>query len=126
MSTSSKATALGRDPVTTDDPSLKTWMCIFIVTYKDGTPFEVTSIMEEDIVQLCMTLGHIHPLGVLQYSAAESVVLFCMAEEMLWASCGAIKAMELCDESIAVKTVAPMEPHIRAYITVGGGYPSKP
>ena len=49
-----------------------------------------------------------------------------MAEEMQWASHGAIKAMELCNESIAVRTVAPLEPHIRVYITVGGGDPSKP
>ena len=33
--------------------------------------------------------------------------------------------MELHDESIAVRTVASLEPHIRAYITVGGGDPSK-
>ena len=45
MSTSSTATASGRDPVPTDDSALKTQMCIFIVTHKDGTPFEVTSIM---------------------------------------------------------------------------------
>ena len=98
-------------------------MCVFIDTRKDGTPFEVTSIMEEDIVQFCIMLGHIHFLGVLQYSATESVVLFHTAEEMQWASCGAIKATKLCNEAIAIKIVAPTEPHIRAYITIGGGYP---
>ena len=95
MSTLSTATASGQDPVPTNNPILKTQMCIFIVTYKDGTPFEVTSIMEEDIIQLCMTLGHVHPLGVLQYSTTELVILFHMADEMQWASCGAIKATEL-------------------------------
>ena len=65
MSTSSTATALDRDPVPTNNPALKTQMCIFIVTCKDGTPFEVASIMEEDIVQFCVMLGHIHPLCVL-------------------------------------------------------------
>ena len=44
MSTSSTATALSRDSVPTDDPALKTQMCIFVVTHKDGTPFEVSSI----------------------------------------------------------------------------------
>ena len=67
MSTSLSTTALGRDPVPTDDPTLKTRMYVFIIMQKDGTPFDVTSVMEEDIVQLCMTLGHTHPLGVLQY-----------------------------------------------------------
>ena len=56
----------------------------------------------------------------------QSVALFCMAEEMQWASHDAIKVTELCNESIAVKTITPMEPHIRVYITVGRGYPSKP
>ena len=65
MSTSSSATALGRDPVPTNDPTLKARMCVFIIMQKDGTPFDVTSITEEDIMQICMTLGHIHPLGVL-------------------------------------------------------------
>ena len=89
--------------------------------HKDGTPFEVTSIMEEDIVQFCMMLGHIHPLGMLQSSTIESVVLFHMAEEMQRASHGTIKATELGDKLIAIRIVAPTEPHIRAYITVGGG-----
>ena len=89
---------------------------------KDGTPFEVTSIMEEDIVQFCVMLGHIHPMGVLWYSAAELVVLFCMVEEMQWA-CGAIKVTELHNEPIAIKIVAPTEPYIRACITMGEGTP---
>ena len=125
MSTSSSATALSRDPVPTDNPSLKARMCVFIIMQKDGAPFSVTSITEEDIMQVCVTLGHIHPLGVLWFLATESVALFCTVKEMQRASCGAIKAMELCNELIAIKIVAPSEPHIRAYITVGGGYPSK-
>ena len=44
---------------------------------------------------------------------------------MQWASHGAIKVTELCDKLIAVKIVAPSEPHIRAYITIGG-LPPKP
>ena len=36
---------------------------------------------------------------------------------------GAIKVTKLHNELIAVIIVAPTEPHIRAYITVGGGYP---
>ena len=70
-------------------------------------------------MQLCATLGHTHPLGVLWFLATESVALFHMTEEMQQASHGAIKVMELCNELIAIRTVAPSEPHIRAYITVG-------
>ena len=46
-----------------------------------------------------------------------------MVEEMLKASSGAIKATELCNEPIAIKIVAPTEPHVKAYITVGEGTP---
>ena len=38
--------------------------------------------MEKDILVICVTLGHPHPLGVLQYLAMESVALFLMTEEM--------------------------------------------
>ena len=55
---------------------------MFILMQKDGTPFDATSVMEEDILEICVALGHTHPLGVLQYSATESVALFCMMEEM--------------------------------------------
>ena len=65
MSTLSSATALGRDPVPTDDPILKARMCVFIIMQKDGTPFDVTSVMEKDIMQLYVTLGHTHPLCAL-------------------------------------------------------------
>ena len=100
-------------------------MCVYL-NAKDGTLFGVTSVTEEDIMQICMTLGHTHPLGVLPFLAMELVALFCTPEEMQQASHGVIKVMELCNESIAIRTVAPLEPHIRKYITVGGGDCSKP
>ena len=77
------------------------------------------SITEEDIIKLCMMLGHTHPLGVLHYFPTDLVVLFHTVEEMLWASHGAIKAMELHNEPIAVKILAPTEPHVKAFISVG-------
>ena len=110
------------------NPHLKTRICIFIVTRKDVTLLNVTSISEEDIIEICMTLGHTHPLGVLWYSAMELVALFHTTEEMQWASCGAIKAMELWDEPIAIWTMAPLEYHImvHTYLAIVGGDPSKP
>ena len=65
-------------------------MHVYIVTRKDGTPFNATSVTEEDIMEICMMWGHTHPLGVLWYLAMESVALFCMTEEMQQASCGAV------------------------------------
>ena len=125
MSTSSSGTASGRDQAPSDDSHLKAKMCMFILMQRDGTPFDATSVTEEDIMEICITLGQTHPLGVLWYLATKLVVLFCMAEEMQQASHGATKAMELQDEPIAIKTVAPMEQHIRVYITVVGGDHSK-
>ena len=44
-------------------------MCILTSNKKrDGTPFNVTSVMEEDIVEIFIRLGHTHPMGVLCYS----------------------------------------------------------
>ena len=71
MSTSSLATASDRDQVPSNNPDLKTRICIFIVTWKDGTLLIVTSVSEEDIIEIGEMLVHTHPLGVLQYSAME-------------------------------------------------------
>ena len=75
---------------------------------------------------MCMTLGHTHPLGVLWYFLMELVALFHMTEDMQQASCSAVKATELPDEPLAIQTIAPSEHHVRAYIAVMGGDPSKP
>ena len=82
MSTSSSATASGRDQVPSNDPHLKNKICMFIVTRKDGTPLDVTSVSEEDIVKMCVTLGYTHHLGVFQYLATELVALFNATKEM--------------------------------------------
>ena len=102
LSTSSSATALGRDQVPSNDPHLKSKRCMFIITRTDGTLLDVTSVTVEDIVDICMTLGHTHPLGLLWYLAIKSVALFHTTEEMQWASHSAKKAMELQDEPIAI------------------------
>ena len=82
MSTSFSGTASGRDQVPSEDPHLKAKMYMFIVMRKDGTPFDTTSVSGEDILEICVTLGHTLPFGVLQYLATELVALFCMTEEM--------------------------------------------
>ena len=125
MSTSSSATASGRDQVPSNDPHLKTKICVFIVTRKDGTPFDVTSVTEEDIMEICVMWGHTHPLGVLWYSVTEPAALFHTTEEMQQASHGEVKAMELQDEPTAVQVAAPLEHHIEAYIAIVGGDHSK-
>ena len=51
-------------------------MFIFVLTKRDGTPFGASSVLEEDIVEICARLGHTHPFGVLHYLATESIALF--------------------------------------------------
>ena len=55
----------------------------------------------------------------------ESVILFHTTDELKHASRGIVKIMELRDEAITVKAMAPLEAHITTYITVWHMKPSK-
>ena len=57
-------------------------MCLFGLTRGDGTPFNASSIQEEDIIEICIQLGHTHPEGVLWYSTIEPVMLFHTTDEL--------------------------------------------
>ena len=120
MSTTSSATASGRDRVPHYEPKLKSRMCLFVITQKDGTPFNATSVTEEDIIKM----DHTHPLGVLHYFAMESIALFTSTEEIQCATHGAIKVMELREEAIAIRVVANSETHVKAYFIAVGRYSS--
>ena len=125
MSTTSSATASGRDCVWSNKSSLKSRMCLFLVTWKDGTLLDATSVAEEYIVEMCIKMGHTHLLGVLHYSTMELVALFHSTEDMQCATCRAIKATELWGGAIAVRAVAPSETHVKPYIIAVGGDSSK-
>ena len=43
---------------------------------------DASSILEEDIVGIYVQKSHTHPLGVLWYSAVESVILFGTTEDL--------------------------------------------
>ena len=107
------------------NPILKVECAFFVITWKDGTPLSATSVTKEDIIKMCIKMGHTHPLGVLCYSMMELVALFCSTEEMQHATHGVIEGMELWGEVIAVRAVAPLETHVKAYIIAVGGYSSK-
>ena len=76
MLTTSSAIAAARDQVPFDETNLQNCMCVLILTKRDGTLFNVTSVMEEDIIEICIRLGHNHPMGVLSYSVRDLVILF--------------------------------------------------
>ena len=82
-------------------------MCILVMNRGNGTPFDATSIQEEDIIEICIWLGHTHPKGVLWYSAVESVALFHSVDEMLVMVHRVVKVMTLCEESIKARTSPP-------------------
>ena len=126
MSTTSSATASGRDYVPSDESSLKSGMCFFVITRRNGTLLDATSVTEEDIIKMCIKMGHTHPLGVLYYSMMELVALFHSAEEMQCTPHGAIKATELRDKAITIRAVAPSVTHVKAYIMTVHGAHSKP
>ena len=96
----------------------------FYINLGDGTLFNASSILEEDVIEICIWLGHTHPEGVLQYSAIESVMLFHTADKLQIMECGVIKAMTLHDESIRVRTSPPSATHVWAYMAAVGREPS--
>ena len=57
-------------------------LCLLSITRGDGTPMDASSILEEDIVGICVQKSHTQPLGVLQYLAVESVILFGTMEDL--------------------------------------------
>ena len=83
MSITSSLTASGRDH---DVPSAKVIfrdkLCLVSITRRDDTMMDASSISEEDIIEICITKSHTHPLGVLHYSTMESVVLFHSLDEL--------------------------------------------
>ena len=85
---------------------------------------DASSISEEDIVEICMKKGHTHPLGVLCYSAMESIVLFSTTEDLNHASHGLVDMTELRDDAIMVATLAPTEAHIASFTMVWHSKPT--
>ena len=79
---SSTTTSAVRDQVPFDETSLQTHVCILILTKRDSTLFDVTSVLEEDIIKICIWLGHTHPMDVFHYSVTESIVLFQLADDI--------------------------------------------
>ena len=125
MSTTSAVTALvARDHIISNIADLSNHMCIFVLTRGDGTPFDTSSIQEEDVIEICIWLGHAHPEGVLWYSAIESVILFHTTDELQVMVCGVVKASPLCKEAIRVRSSPPSATHVRAYMAAVNGEPS--
>ena len=118
MSITSSATASRDHDVPSAKVIFRDKLCLVSITRRDDTPMDASSISEEDIVKICITKGHTHPLGVLHYSAMELVVLFCSTDELKCTTCRIIKMMEFWGEAITVRAMAPSEAHITVYLAM--------
>ena len=96
MSTTSAMTdSVARNHIPSDVADLSNCMCIFILTKSNGTLFDASSILEEDIVAICIWFGYTHPEGVLLYLATKLVMLFHTADKLQIAVCGVMKGSTL-------------------------------
>ena len=132
MSVTSSTTA-SRDWEVPSPDSFRNRLLLIAITKGDGTPMDASSILEEDIIEVCIQRAHTHPLGVLQYSMVESVILFTTLKDVNRAHCTLLDVMELCNEAITVWTMVPVEAHIAAFTamwhsnpTTGDGEPHTP
>ena len=85
---------------------------------------DASSILEEDIVEICIQKGHTHPLGVLCYLAMESIILFGTTDDLNHASHGSVDMTELQDEAITVQTMALLEAHVATFTLVWHSKPT--
>ena len=76
---------------------------------------DASSIMEEDIMEICIRRAHVCPLGVLQYLAVESIVLFRNPEDVNCTHHTLLDVMELWNEAIMVWTMALTEAHVATF-----------
>ena len=124
MSVTSSATASGDYDVPSTKVVFRDKLCLVSITRRDDTPINTSSISEEDVIKICVTKGHTHPLGVLHYSAMELVVLFHSLDKLQHATHGIIKMTEFQGEAITVRTMAPSEAHVTVYIVASHTHPS--
>ena len=88
---------VARDHIPSDVADLSNHMCLFALTKGDGTPFDTSSILEENIIGICVWFRHTYPERVLWYSMIKSVMLFHTADELQGMMCGIVKATMLCN-----------------------------
>ena len=116
--TSTTTTLAARDHIPRDIADLSNHMCLFALTKGDGTLFDASSILEEDIIEICIWFGHTCPEGVLQCSMIESVMLFYTADELQVMMHRVVSALTLHEDVIRVRTSPPSATHVRAYMAV--------
>ena len=110
MSVTSSATVSQDREVQSPDP-LPDKLLVVSLVKRDGTPLEE----EEDIVELCVRRAHTRPLGVLRYSAADSVVFLNDAAAVDRTQRALLDITEFGEETIVIRTMAPTEGQAAAF-----------
>ena len=106
-------TSAAYDCILDNEVELLNEMCVLLLTRGDGTPFDVASLQEEDLIQLCIDMGQTHPKGLVWFLATELVVLFHSVDEILVAVHGVTQAVALHEESIRLHDSPPSTAHVR-------------
>ena len=117
MSVTSSTTVSRDREVQSPDP-LPDKLLVVSIIRRDGTPLDASSILEEDIVELCIRRAHTHQLGVLQYSAVDSVVFFNNVTDVNRTQHALPDVTEFRDEAIMIQTMAPTEVQVTAFQTM--------
>ena len=94
------------------------------ITRGDGTPLDASFISEEDIIEICVRQAHIHPLGVLWYSATELVVFHQNIKDLNCTLHTLLDVTEYHDEAITVQAMALAQTHITAFIEMWHSNPT--
>ena len=123
MSVTSSAT-VSRDQEVQSPDSVQDKLLVVSITKRDGTPLDASSILEEDIVELCIRRAHTHLLGVLRYSVVDSVVFFNNIADVNRTQQVLPDVLEFCNEAIATQTMAPMQAHVTAFIEMWHSNPA--
>ena len=125
MSTTSTATvSVAHDHTLGDDPDFCNCICVLTVVGGDGNPFNGDSLLEEDIIKLCVGMGQVHPNGVLQLMAMGLVIAVCFSEEMLATAHLIASATVWCDDPIRLHKRTPTDAQIHNYTTMRHRHPS--
>ena len=124
MSVTSSATTSRDHDVPSTEVIFGDKLYLIPIARRVGTLMDASSISEEDITEICVKKGHTHPLGVLHYSAMESVILFHTMDELKHVTHGIIEITEFQGEPITVRAMDPLEAHVTAYTVTSHRNPS--
>ena len=123
MSVASSATVSPDREVQSPD-SVQDKLLVVSITKRDGTLLDASSILEEDIMELCIRRAHTHPLGVLWYSMVDSVVFFNNVTDVNHTQQVLPDVLKFHNEAVATRTMALMQAQVTAFLEMWHSNPA--